>query len=324
MKRREAFRAILLLISSQATASRAQSSKDAPIVGVPLIAAGPTDRIMQALREGLRDRGYVDGQNLRLAHRSAAGKVERLPALLQELVQLPADVIVAGAEPIVKAAMQATRTVPIVMVGWGYDPVAAGYVESLNRPGGNVTGIHLRSEEMHAKRLELLRELLPGLSRIAALYDPIAARQFERLTVAAKTVELQVLPIELSIPYDFDAAFKKAKASRVGAVVVLLSPNIYVSRERVAKAAVAQRLPTVSPDAAFAYSGGLMSYGPSTEQGWRRAAYFVDRLLKGARPGELPVEQADVYALVVNIKTAKALGFNVPDSILVRADEVVR
>ena len=324
MKRREVLRTFASVLALCTTSLRAQSGQKVPFIGVPLIAAGPTDRIVEALRRGLRERGYVDGQNIRVEHRSAAGKVELLPALLQELVQLPVDVIVAGAEPILKAAMQATSTVPIIMVAWGYDPVTAGFVESLNKPGGNVTGIHLRSEEMHAKRLELLKELLPGLSRIATLYDPITARQFERLMVVAKLAGLQVQPVELGAPYDFDAAFKKAKRNHVGAVVVLLSPNFYVNRERIAKAALAHRLPTMSPDSAFADAGALASYGPSTVEGFQRAAYFIARVLKGARPENLPVEQSDIYTLVVNLRTAKALGVTVPDSILVRADDVVR
>lgn len=221
MNRREVLRTFASVLALWTISLPAQSGKKLPVVGLPLISAGPTDRIVEALRRGLRERGYVEGQNIDFEYRSAAGKVERLPALLQELIQLPVDVIVAGAEPIVKAAVHATNTVPIVMVAWGYDPVAAGFVESLNKPGGNVTGVHLRSEEMHAKRLELLKELLPGLTRIAALYDPTTAGQLERLMAAANPIGRQVQPVEVSTPYEFDPALKKAKGKHVGAVVVL-------------------------------------------------------------------------------------------------------
>jgi putative tryptophan/tyrosine transport system substrate-binding protein len=176
------------MLAGGATASPAQQAHKIPLVGVPLILARADDLVMVELRRGLRARGYVDGENIRIEHRSAEGKMERLPALVRQLVQLNVDVIVAGAEPIVRAAKQATNTIPIVMVGWNYDPIVAGFVQSLNRPGGNITGISLRAEETAAKRLELLRELLPRSSRIAVLYDSLRRHQLQQIQSAARAL----------------------------------------------------------------------------------------------------------------------------------------
>lgn len=324
MKRRTALQVLGSILTACAIPSHAEKPGKIPVVGVPLIAAGPNDNIMVTLRRGLRERGYVDGENIRIEHRFAEGKVERLPALVLELVQLKVDVIVAGAEPIVKAARQATSTIPIVMVGWDYDPVAAGLVQTLNNPGGNVTGVYLRVEETVGKRLELLKEFLPGLSRVGVLYDSFGKRQFAQIEPAAAALNLSVLPIEIREPYDFGAAFKQAKTNKAEAVSVLFSPHFYVNRQRVADAALAQRLPTMFQDYTNVRAGGLISYGPNLTDGWLRAAYFVDRILRGAQPSELPVEQPSVYRMVVNMKTAKILRISIPESILVRADEVIR
>lgn len=268
----------------------------------------------------------MEGQSIRIEVRSAEGKVERLRALLHELVQLKVDVIVAGAEPIVKAARQATSTIPIVMVGRDYDPIAAGFIESLSRPGGNVTGVHLLTGETAGKRLELLKELLPRLSRVAVLYDssiPSGKRQLEETESAARALTLAVQPIALRAPYDYDTAFKQVKTHAVVALTVLFSPQFYVSRQRIADTALARQLPTMFDESSSVRAGGLISYGPSTN-GWQRASYFIDRILKGTRPSELPVETPNVYSLRINIKTAKALGISVPESILLRADEVFK
>lgn len=268
----------------------------------------------------------MEGENIRIEYRFAEGKLERLPAMLQELVQLNVDVIVAGAEPIVRAAKQATSTIPIVMIGRDYDPVAAGFVESLSRPGGNVTGVHLRTEETAGKRLELLKELLPRLSRLAVLYDssiPSGKRHFEEMEAAARALGLAVEPIGLRVPYDYETAFKRVKLHKAVAIVVVFSPQFHVSRQRIADAALAQRLPTIFDEYSDVLAGGLISYGPNTN-GWQRASYFIDRILKGTRPSELPVETPNIYSLRINMKTAKALGISVPDSVLLRADEVIR
>jgi putative ABC transport system substrate-binding protein len=325
MRRRAALQAFALLPSAWLTGLLAQESKPVPVVGVPLIAAGPNDEgTMMQLRLGLREHGYIDGENVRVEHRFGEGKVERVPELIRELLRLDVDVIVAGAEPIVKAARAATRTTPIVMIGWDYDPVAAALVESLNRPGGNVTGVYMRLEETTGKRLELLKELLPGLSRIALLYDSFGRREFAQVEPAARTLGLQVVPIDIGDPYDFDAAFKRARTRKVEALVALFSPHFYVNRQRLAEAALAQRVAVMSANYGYVRAGTLISYGPSPEDGWRRAGYFVARVLKGALPGELPVERPAVYRMVVNLRTAKTLGLGIPESMLLRADEIIR
>jgi putative ABC transport system substrate-binding protein len=324
MKRRIALQTLAVMLAARALPTRAGQPTKIPIVGVPLIAAGPNDPIMVSLRRGLSERGYVDGQNIRVEHRFTEGRLEPLPGIVAELVEMKVDILVAGAEPIAKAAMEATRTIPIVVIGWDYDPVGSGLVRSLNKPGGNVTGVYLRVVETVGKRLELLREVLPGLSRVAVLYDSYGRRQLSNIEPAAAALGLRVFLIELREPYDFAAALKEAKAKKVGAVSVLFSPNFYVNRQRLTDAALAQRLPTMFQEYYSVRDGGMISYGPSPTDGWFRAAYFIDRILKGAQPAELPIERPDVYHLAVNMKTAKALGTTIPDSVLLRADEVVR
>jgi putative ABC transport system substrate-binding protein len=293
-------------------------------VAVPLIAAGPDDPLIVELRKGLAEHGYVDGKNVQILYRSTGGRVEGLPSLLRELVQLKVDVITAGAAPIVAAAKEATKTIPIIMVGWDYDPVAAGFVESLNRPGGNVTGVYLSTTETAGKRLELTTELFPGVSTIAVLYDDFGKQQYRHAQSAAKAAKLQVQPIEVAGLPDFEAALKRAKARKAAAALVLFSPHFYVHRKAFADAALAQRLPTIFEISSMVHAGGLISYGPEPSYGWRRAGYFISRILAGVRPSDLPVEQPREYRLVVNVKTAKALGITVPERILSLADEVIR
>jgi putative ABC transport system substrate-binding protein len=292
---------------------------------VPLIAVGRNDEAtMMQLLKGMGEHGYRDGHDVVIEYRFAEGKTQRIPALVRELVQLKVDVIVAGAEPIVKAAREATSTIPIVMVGWDYDPVAAGLVESLNRPGGNVTGVYLRLEETAGKRLELLKELMPAVTRIAVLYDGFGRREYAYVELAARALGLQVLPIEIGAPYDFDAAFKRAKSGGAGVVVALFSPHFHANDKQLARAALARRMPVVSANSGYVRAGTLASYGPNGEDGWRRAGYFVARILDGAKPGELPVERPAVFRTVVNLRTAQALGLRVPQPVLLRADEVIR
>jgi putative ABC transport system substrate-binding protein len=276
------------------------------------------------LRNGLAEYGYTDGKNIQLLYRSSKGKVERLPSLLRELAQLKVDIIVAGASPIVAAAKDATSTIPIIMVGWGYDPVAAGFVNSLSRPGGNLTGVYLSAEETLGKRLELLAELLPGVTNVAILYDTISDRQYQNIAAAATATKLRIQPIEVAGSSDFLPAIKRSKAKRASAGLVLFSPHFYVNRKAFAEAALAQRFPTIFDHSFLVQAGGLISYGPDPSYGWRRAGYFVSRILAGVRPSDLPVEQPREYRLVVNARTAKAVGVTVPESILLRADEIIR
>jgi putative ABC transport system substrate-binding protein len=323
MNRRRALKILSSALALEVIPSQAQQNR-LPVVGVPLIAAGSNDPIMMRLREGLSEYGYVDGKNIRIEHRSAKGNVENLPTLLTELVQLKVDVIVAGAEPIVRAATRSTITIPIVMVVWDNDPVLSGAVQTLNRPGGNVTGIYTRVEETVGKRLELIKELLPGATRIGVLYDRFAERQFAHVGSAAAGLGFQVVAVEIEEPYDFHRAFRQARVEKAGAVSVLFSPHFYVKRARLVEAATAYRMPTIFQEYSGPKAGGLMSYGPRPSDTWLRAGYFVDRILKGAKASELPVEQPDVYSLVINMKTAKSLNLTVPESILLRADEIIR
>lgn len=324
MNRRDAMRAVASSLSAWVGASLAQRLNKIPVIGVPLITAGPNDTLMLAFRRGLRERGYVDGENIRIEHRSAEGKVERLVQLALDLVALKVDVFVAGMVLIAQAVRKATSTTPIIVVAWDDDPAAAGLIQSLSRPGGNITGIYTRVTETHGKRLELLKECRPGLSRVAAVHDAFGKRQLRDLESAAASLRLQLQPVEVSPPYDYQAAFASAKRSRADAATIVISPRFYVDRQQVVDAALAQRLPTMFQDYASVRTGGLMSYGPDLDETWVRTGYFVDRLLKGAKPGDLPMEQPKVYRLLVNLKTAKELRLTIPESILLRADEVIR
>jgi putative ABC transport system substrate-binding protein len=289
-----------------------------------MLAAGPNDPVIERIRRELRTLGYVDGQTIRIEYRGAQGQVDRLPQLAQELVDLKVDVIIVGAGPIARAAKQATTTTPIVMVAFDYDPVAAGLVDSLSRPGGNVTGVFPRASDLVGKNLELLKELLPRVSHVAVLYDAVVTRQIEALRPAARALGVQLRLVEVRAPYDYNAAFKDATTKKADAMMVLGSAHSYVARDQIAKLALQYKLPTISPVDALVRAGGLISYGPDLLATWGRTTYFVDRVLKGASPAALPIEQPTQYFLVVNLRTAKALGITVPQSILLRADEVIR
>jgi putative ABC transport system substrate-binding protein len=300
----------------------AQSSDRIPIVGVLTVTAGPTDPVATRFRDGLAQLGYVDGKNIKIDHRNAQGHAEDLPRLAEELVRVPVDVIAVGAEPALSAVARATNTIPIVVVSVDEDVVASGLVKSLSHPGGNITGLSALQSELAAKRLELLRDAIPGLTRISVFWDPLNRRGASDIQSAAHSLGLAVQPIEVPVPYDFDAAFRAAKRHKTNAVLVLFSPGFYIQRERFAKAALSARVPTMLSDRAQVEAGGLMSYGPTVL--WGRAAYFVDRVLKGAKPSDLPIEQPTKFELVVNLKTAKSLGITIPESILLRAGEVMR
>jgi putative ABC transport system substrate-binding protein len=326
---------IAIALATVATAVAAQQSGKVPTVGVLMLASGPHDTVVEAFRHGLRELGYVEGRNIRIEHRSALGNIELLPQLAEELVGLRVDVIVVGAVAPARAARQASNTVPIVVAFNDYDPVATGLVESFSRPGGNLTGVFARQSELAGKRIELLRELLPRMSRVAVLWDgsssegsrgEVSRIQREELEPAARSAGLNLQLIEVRAPYDFQAAFKAAKTKKAGAVMVLFSPVFWSSpwRARLAQAALAARLPTIFQDPDNVEAGGLISYGIDVAHTWGRAAYFVDRVLKGTKPQDLPVEQVSNFKLVINLKTAKALGLTIPESILLRADELIR
>ncbi len=291
------------------------------------LAAAPHQH--EAFRQGLRDLGYVEGRNFVIEYRSAEGKFERLPALAAELVALKVDVIVAAAGTLAAlAAKQATRTVPIVFIAVG-DPVTSGLVTSLARPGGNVTGLSLLFPELVGKCLELLTQAVPGVSRVAVLWQPGAVPErtekdlLKGADVAARALGVRPQFVKARGPADIDRAFSDMTRARAGALTVWSTPMFGSERRRLVDLAAKNRLPAVFQFREYVDAGGLMSYGPNAADLNRRAATYVDKILKGAQPADLPVEQPTKFELVINLKTAKALGLTIPQSLLQRADEVI-
>ena len=283
-------------------------------------------RSVEAFRDGLRELGWVEGQNIVIDYRHAEGRFDRLPALAAELVRLKPDVIAAGPTPPAVAARNATATIPIVMMGVG-DPVEVGLVASLARPGGNVTGTSFAfGMELYGKDLELLREAIPKLRRVAVLWNPAnpaQARAVNNVKTAAQSLGVQLQLLEARGPDEFDSAFAAMAKERADALLVVPDAMFNANRARLAELAAKNRLPSMHGVRETVESGSLMSYGPSIDAVWRRSASFVDKILKGAKPGDLPVEQPTKFELVINLKTAKALGLTIPQSLLLRADEVI-
>ena len=283
---------------------------------------------LDAFRQALRDLGYVDGQNVGIEYRFAEGKLDRLAGLAAELVRLNLDVIVTGGSPGTRAALQATRTVPLVMTVVG-DPIEAGFVTSLARPGGNVTGLTQMSPQLSGKRLELLKEAFPTVSRVAVFVDAGLRTQqlftpLQEALLAAEILGLKLQSLEIRGPNpDWDGAFRAATSQGAGALMTLPGPVVELHRKHVVGLAAKSRLPAIYPTSEFVEAGGLMSYGPDRVDLKRRAATYVDKILKGAKPGDLPVEQPTKFELVVNLKAAKALGLMIPQLLLLRADQVI-
>jgi len=267
--------------------------------------------------------GWAEGKNLSIVQVWAEGRVERLPALVAQLLEQKVDLIITGGTPAAIAAKKATTRIPIVLVAYDRDPVASGVVDSLSHPGGNVTGIFSRQIDLVGKRLELLKETLPALSRVAVIYDPSRPPAQRDFATAARQLNLQLRSIELKEAKQTDRAFRIAK-SGASAAVVLFSPMLYAQRKQIAAAAIRARLPLMSQEREFVAAGAMLSYAPDRDEILTRVAYYVDRLLRGAKPGDLPVEEANKFKLTVNLKTAQALGIEIPQSILLRADEVIR
>jgi len=325
MNRRNALRTLVLSLAAVASRAGAQQSGGVPVVGLLITHPPVTDKVVHAVRNGLLQYGYEDGRNVRLEVRTALGQLDRVPGLARELVRLPADVIVLVNEPALVAVLKETATIPIVMVGYTDDPVTLGWIESYRRPGGNVTGIFNVNSSLTGKRLEILKEALPEVSRVAVLRDPaFGDRQLSELQRAAKLLRVTIQVTEVPDPDSIETAIRTAKRNKAGAVMFMWSPLFYVHRKHIAAISIDASLPTISELDTAAEAGGLLSYGSDTYFPFERAAYFVDRLLKGASARDLPVEQISRLKLVVNLKTAQALGIVMPQSILVRADEVIR
>jgi putative tryptophan/tyrosine transport system substrate-binding protein len=287
-------------------------------------APGP---LVEAFRQGLKDRGHIEGKNILVEYRYVEGKLDRVPGFVAELVRFKVDLLVIGLLlPGVRAAKEATKTIPIVMVS-AVDPVATGIVDSLARPGGNITGLATLQRDLSAKRLELLKEVAPGISRVGVLWDsnaPGPTIAFKEYEAAARALELRLRSLEVRGPNpDLEGAFQTAAKDGANALITIRNPVLRRYPKRIAELAVKNRLPSVHEGSEYVAAGGLMYYGANDAAMFRRAAVYVDRILKGAKPAELPVEQPTKFELVVNLKTAKTLGLTIPQSILIRADEVV-
>jgi putative ABC transport system substrate-binding protein len=278
-----------------------------------------------ALRKGLRERGYVEGQNLVFEYRSADGRPEQFPELAAELVRLAVDVIVTRGTPAVRAAKNATATIPVVMAASG-DPLGAGVIAGLARPGGNVTGLSALNPELTGKRLELLREAVAGSARIAFLSNldnPAARSAWEETRSASRSLGIEPLLLDVRKSPDMERAFAAAVAQHADALYVGNDAVMQANRRAVVELAARHRLPAMYQERSFVDAGGLMTYGPSLPDLYRRAATYVDKIFKGARPADLPVEQPTKFELIVNLKTAKALGLAIPEMFLMRADQVI-
>jgi putative ABC transport system substrate-binding protein len=281
---------------------------------------------VEAFRQGLRELGYVEGKNIVIEWRSAEGKNDRLPALAAELVHLKVDVIVTAGPLPTRPAKEATATIPIVMAQ-DPDPVGSGFVASLARPGGNITGLATLAPELSGKRLELLKEIVPKLSRVAVLGTstrPGNAQSLKEVELAAKAFGVKLQYLDALSPKDIETAFRAASKGRAGAVLVLASGIFNSQRTQVVELAVKSRLPAIYYAAEWVEDGGLMSYGTSFTDLFRRAATYVDKILKGRTPADLPVEQPIKFEFVVNLKAAKQIGLTIPPNVLVRADKVIR
>jgi len=319
----------LAALGSVPFAAEAQQAAKVPRIGYLSLNLAANTRGREAFLERLRDLGYVQGRNVVIEYRSAEGQLERLPVLAAELVALKVDVIVAaGGTLVALAATRATKTVPIVFIGAG-DPVTSGLVASLARPGGNVTGPSALSPELVGKWLELLTQTIPGVSRVALLWQPGAVGErtekdmLNGAEFAARALGVQLQVVEARGPSDIDKAFSDIIKAHAGALTVPSTPMFASERRRLVDLAAKNRLPTLFTFEEYVDAGGLMSYGPNLADLFRRTATYVDRILKGTKPGDLPVEQPTKFELVVNLKTARALGLTIPPSVLQRADRVI-
>jgi putative ABC transport system substrate-binding protein len=319
-----------------AAALAAEAQQPAKIPRIGFLGTLPTNPRYEALRQGLREFGYFEGQNIAIERQDSEGRAERLPDLATKLVQLKVDVIVVDAcgAPL-NAAIHATSTIPIVVAACNDDLVATGLISSLARPGGNITGLSELTPELGAKRLELLKEAVPKVRRVAILWNPAYSERFSanfrfwssdwvEMRAAAQVLGITLQSVEIRGPDDFDTAFSAMTRERAEALIAFSDPLFVLHQRQIADLAAKSRRPAVYPSREVVDAGGLMSYGPSISDMFWRAAVYVDKILKGAKPADLPMEQPTKFELVINLKTAKALGLTIPQSLLRRADEVIR
>ena len=312
-----------LLVTPQA--AKAQPAKTFRVGFLTAYSRNADAPLFASFREAMRGLGYEEGRNIVYHTRWAEGRLERLPGLATELVALKLDIILAASTPAVLAARNATETVPIVMTSVG-DPVGTGLVDNLARPGGNITGNTTIIGEMAGKRLELLKQLIPHLSRVAALGfpgDPIVAVQMRSAEMVARSLKVEVFFVEVRAVSELDRAFETTVKQRADGVLRLGDPLVVPGSQRTAELAISHRLPTMANRVEEVKAGLLMSYGPNRVEQFRQAATFADKILKGAKPADLPIEQPETFELVINLKTAKALGLTIPPSVLARADQVI-
>ena len=319
---------VALILVSFCLAGAQQTAKTTPRIGFIFSTGAPGDPSpwFDAFQQGLRDLGYVEGKNVLFERRYAEGRLDRMPALVKELVQQKIDVIVAPNNVVIRAAKEATKTIPIVMIS-SVDPVVAGYVKSFAHPGGNITGLAWLLRDISAKRVELLKELLPKLSRVGILWDAdgpgpaVAVKEYE---VATRAFKLELRSLEVRGPNpDFAGAFQTPKAARLDALIVVANPLMAQHAKEVFELATKYRLPSMTEEGRFVRAGGLISYGASLADLYRRAAGYVDQILKGAKPADMLVEQPSVYEIFINLKTAKQLSIEIPRRVLVRANELI-
>jgi len=322
--------AIVVALTVCGARAEPQQPKKVPRIGYLMLAETPRETTrFEGIRLALSELGYVDGQNITIEYRSAKGKPDRVPELAAELTRLKVDIIVAGGgDPVVRAAKNATKTIPIVIVGAGIDPVVAGHVVSLARPGGNVTGITNLTRELGGKRLELLKEAVPRIARVLVLYEsnnPGSLRELkEILPVAARALGLTVRSWEVQSEDGFEKVFVAINKERPDGLYVTSSPLMTANLKRIVGFALKSRIPSVGSSTEYVDAGGLMSYDADLADGYRRVATYVDKILKGAKPADLPVQQPTKFELAFNLKTAKQIGVTIPQSLLYRADKVIR
>jgi putative ABC transport system substrate-binding protein len=319
---RRAFIAGTSALLAAPIAAEAQQPKKVPRIGV---LTGPTDPGVEAFRRGLTDLGYVEGTNFTIERRSAEGKLDRLPDLAADLVQLRVDVIVGSSNLAIQALKEATRTIPIVMAIAG-DPVGSGFIASLARPGGNITGLTVIAEQLSAKRLQLLKEINPRISTVAVFRSattPIHAVLWKETQDAATALKIKVFPLDIRGSDDIESGFGTMAREHAQAFIVLPEPVSFTNRKQIVDLAAKNKLPGMYPWNEFADSGGLIVYSPNRDDLWRRSATYVDKILKGRKPADLPIEQPTKFELAINLRTAKAIGLTIPPSLLQRADRII-
>jgi putative ABC transport system substrate-binding protein len=321
-KRTAAIVVISALLLAGGFPAEAQQPKKVARIG--FISGGGPQARLETFRQALRDLGYIEGKNILVEYRDIAGKRDQIPSLVTDLVQLKVDVLVVGAQPAIRAAKEATKTIPIVMVTT-QDPVAVGFINSLARPGGNITGVTTLQRELSGKRLELLKEVLPGISRVGVLMNAPSIGDFKMYEAPARALKIQLQPLGVRGPNpDLEEAFQSAAKGGASALITVTNAVLNPHAKRIAELAVKNRLPLMGERSDYVEAGGLISYSGDDEASYRRAAILVDKILRGAKPADLPVEQPTEFELVINLKTAKQIGLTIPPNVLARADRVIR